>query len=101
MGHQITVRIGHVNVGLSTAKRWVHEYTDPASISTSRPFAFPAYDRMATGSGPSELNDGDLLAPVLLSVTPKLAAFYALQAMRPDLVSKAACHNSATNRFRA
>ncbi|WP_435191337.1 DUF6308 family protein [Streptomyces sp. bgisy126] len=48
-------------------------------------YAFPVYDRMETGSGPNELNDGDLLAPVLLNVTPKLHAVLNLQAVRPAL----------------
>lgn len=40
---------------------------------------------MATGSGPDELNDGDLLAPLLLNAGPTMAAVYSLQVVRPAL----------------
>src|SRR4051812_25806072 len=50
-----------------------------------KPFAYPAYDRMTTGSDPNELNDGDLLAPLLLNAGPTIAAVYSLHAVRPVL----------------
>jgi len=49
------------------------------------PYAYPFYDRMDTGSGPDELDDGDLLAPVLLNVPVTIVAFRSLQAMRNNL----------------
>ncbi|WP_265442797.1 DUF6308 family protein [Flexivirga meconopsidis] len=84
------LRVGRVTVGLATAAGWVSEYTDPARIGSNAPYAFPAYDRMDTESDASRLNDGDLLAPALLNVTPKLRAFYALKAMRTDLEERLA-----------
>ncbi|MBQ0911014.1 DUF6308 family protein [Streptomyces sp. RM99] len=86
-----TVRVGGRSVGLDQATQWIRQYFDAeanqaaAVAARGRPYAFPVYDRMDTGSGPNELNDGDLLAPVLLNVTPKLHAILNLQAVRPDL----------------
>ncbi|MGW1539064.1 DUF6308 family protein [Streptomyces sp. NPDC002309] len=73
------------------AARWVRSYFDEsanraaAAAKGGKPFAYPSYDRMATGSGPDELNDGDLLAPLLLNAGPTIAAVYSLQAVRPVL----------------
>jgi hypothetical protein len=78
-------------VVLAEAVGWVADYFDAqgnraaASAPKGRPYAFPLYDRMATGSAPDELNDGDLLAPVLLNVTPRLHAVFGLQEVRPAL----------------
>ncbi|MER7805423.1 DUF6308 family protein [Streptomyces parvulus] len=86
-----TVRVGGRSVGLDQATQWIRQYFDAeanqaaAVAARGRPYAFPVYHRMDTGSGPNELNDGDLLAPVLLNVTPKLHAILNLQAVRPDL----------------
>lgn len=86
-----TVRVGGRRVALDQARQWIWQYFDAeanraaAVVAKGRPYAFPVYDRMDTGSGPDELNDGDLLAPALLNVTPKLHAVLNLQALRPDL----------------
>lgn len=86
-----TVRAGGRSVDLDQAMQWVRQYFDAeanraaATAAKGRPYAFPVYDRMDTGSGPDELNDGDLLASVLLNVTPKLHAVLNLQAVRPNL----------------
>ncbi|MFF4690489.1 DUF6308 family protein [Streptomyces sp. NPDC001307] len=86
-----TVRVGGRCVALDQARQWIWQYFDAeanraaAAAAKGRPYAFPIYDRMDTGSGPNELNDGDLLAPVLLNVAPKLHAVLNLQAVRPDL----------------
>ncbi len=45
----------------------------------------PAYDGYNTGSGPNEVHDGDLLAPTLLNVTPRLRGYYTLLDLRADL----------------
>ncbi|MGW8635245.1 DUF6308 family protein [Streptomyces sp. NPDC055793] len=86
-----TVRVGGRSVALGQATQWIRQYFDAeanraaAAAAKGRPYAFPVYDRMDTGSGPNELNDGDLLASVLLNATPKLHAVLNLQAVRPDL----------------
>ena len=71
---------------MAEAQDWIVEYSDPANATRRKPSAHPAYDRYATGSGPSELNDGDLLAPALLNAGPTVRAFYSLQQVRPRLV---------------
>lgn len=48
-------------------------------------YAWPYYDNLTTGSGPNGLNDGDLLAPVLLNVNPKIHGLATLQTLRPIL----------------
>ncbi|MEU5823691.1 DUF6308 family protein [Streptomyces sp. NPDC047803] len=86
-----TLRVGGCDASVQQAVQWVRGYFDAeanraaAAVAKGRPYAFPAYDRMETGSGPDELNDGDLLASVLLHVTPRLHAFLNLQAVRSDL----------------
>ncbi|MGW1670629.1 DUF6308 family protein [Streptomyces sp. NPDC002324] len=86
-----TLCVGGRSVVVDQATQWIRQYFDAeanraaAVAAKGRPYAFPAYDRMNTGSGPNELNDGDLLAPVLLNVAPKLHAVLNLQAVRPDL----------------
>ncbi|WP_418960365.1 DUF6308 family protein [Streptomyces tritici] len=88
-GH--TVRVGGRSVALDQATQWIGQYFDAeanraaAVAAKGRPYAFPVYDRMDTGSGPNELNDGDLPAPALLNATPKLHAVLNLQAVRPAL----------------
>jgi hypothetical protein len=80
------LRVGGLQVSLSQAEDWVRNYFDADANKTSRkPFAYPAYDALATGSHSDELNDGDLLAPTLLNAAPKIAAFYALQSARERL----------------
>ncbi|WP_283514952.1 DUF6308 family protein [Streptomyces sp. H10-C2] len=69
------------------AEAWIHVYFDEdanrtkAATKGGKPFAYPAYDRLVTGSGPDELNDGDLLAPLLLNAPLTITAVYSLQAV--------------------
>lgn len=84
------LRIGCITVPITIAENWVREYTDPSQTQSGAPFAYPGYDLMDTGSGQSVLNDGDLLAPVLLNVKPPLAAFYSLQRMRLEIQQRLA-----------
>jgi hypothetical protein len=68
------------------AEGWVRNYFDADANRLSRkPYAYPAYDSLATGSHSDELNDGDLLAPTLLNAAPSIAAFYALQSAREQV----------------
>lgn len=83
---QDSVRVGALTVGMAAAACWVAEYFDAAANRYGqKPYAFPAYDRLVTRSGPDELNDGDLLAPSLLNVRLSIRAFYGLQGMRRSL----------------
>ncbi len=80
------VRVGGVSISMRLATAWIHQYTDPRHIGSAAPYAFPAYDRyQAVEREPLGLSDADLLAPVLLNVTPSIRAFYALQRVRPRL----------------
>lgn len=82
------LQIGGRVIELATAESWIDHYFDQEKNTTSRrPYAYPAYDKLATGSGPDELNDGDLLAPALLNAAPSITAFYALQSVRQRLVA--------------
>ena len=64
--------IGGTRVSLSQAEDWVQSYFDADGNKTSsKPYAYPAYDELATGSHTDELNDGDLLAPTLLTPRPR------------------------------
>ncbi len=53
--------------------------------SARRPFAYPAYDQLQTGTGPDELNDSDLLAPGMLNASISVAGLYTLQRICPRL----------------
>ncbi|MEU7305391.1 DUF6308 family protein [Streptomyces sp. NPDC007206] len=85
------VRVGGRSAEVEVAARWVRSYFNEsanraaAAAKRGKPFAYPLYDRMATGSGPDELNDGDFLAPLLLNAGPTMVAVYSLQAVRPVL----------------
>jgi hypothetical protein len=82
------VKVGHVEIPLSTAVDWVRSYTDIEKNTTrSAPYAYPAYDQYQAdeGNDPQRLTDADLLAPVLLNVTPKIRSFYNLQRIRSNL----------------
>ncbi|MGW2795962.1 DUF6308 family protein [Streptomyces sp. NPDC001269] len=75
---------------MDTAARWIRAYFDEAanrdtSATKNKPYAYPVYDQMATNSGPNELNDGDLLAPLLLNAGPSIRGLFSLQAVRPAL----------------
>jgi len=62
------------------------EYFNAAeNFTAKRPFAYPAYDDLWTGSGPDEVDDGDLLAPGMLSAPIDVAGLYGLQRIRPRL----------------
>jgi hypothetical protein len=81
------VRVGRVEIPLTTARTWVTEYTNAAANQVSEaPYAFPAYDAYSGGTmDPRILTDGDLLAPVLLNVQVKIRTFYGLQRIREQL----------------
>lgn len=79
------IRVGVVTIPFPTADAWIQEYTDPKGKNSTSPYAYPAYDFLDTASAPDEVNDGDLLAPVLLNVRPTASAFYRLQAIKSPL----------------
>lgn len=80
------VRIGGRITSIDRAEAWVRSYFDgPANLIARKPYAYPAYDNLMTGSGPDELNDGDFLAPTLLNASPTIAAFFRLQSVRSQL----------------
>lgn len=81
------VRIGRFEVPLGDACSWVHRYSDAkANQVWSKPYAYPAYDfYQANLNQPDVLNDGDLLAPMLLNVNIKIRSFYGLQLVRDRL----------------
>ena len=80
------IRIGGRWCSTTEAEGWITEYFSPENRTSPKPYAHPAYDADASGSGPFELNDGDLLAPALLNAAPTMRAFYSLQRVRPRLV---------------
>jgi len=89
-GHSVTtvsdlIRIGGRRASLTEARTWVEAYFDRGNQNSRTPYAYPAYDEYQSGSGPFELNDGDLLAPTLLNAAPTVRAFYSLQEVRADL----------------
>jgi len=80
------VQIGGRTVDYDRATRWIDVYFDAKANRVARkPYAYPAYDGLITGSGPEELNDGDLFAPTALNAAPTIAALYSLQSVRDDL----------------
>ncbi|MFE2541714.1 DUF6308 family protein [Actinacidiphila glaucinigra] len=87
------VRVGAFTVSMDAAERWIGEYFDEAANrdTASRrgrehsPYAYPVYDRYQAGSGPAELTDADLLAPLLLNAAPSLKAVFNLQQVRNRL----------------
>lgn len=85
------LRIGGREVTIETAALWISRYFDEAANReaaanrTDPVYAYPAYDRLATGSGPNQLNDGDLLAPLVLNAGPTIEAMYSLQSVRATL----------------
>jgi hypothetical protein len=76
----------HHQLPLPTTVVVSSEYFTPTNRNLRRPYAHPAYDEYDTGSGPFDLNDGDLLAPALLNAAPTVRAFYSLQRVRLDLI---------------
>ena len=80
------LRVGKVIVPLDEARGWVRRYTDPAEISSKKPYAYPAYDKYERDSNdPEKLSDADLLAPGLLNVPIKIRSYYELRRIRPQL----------------
>lgn len=79
------ITVGQVTISNEIAKRWIHEYTSPEKLTSKKPYAYPAYDNLDTGSGANELNDGDLLAPALLNSAPSVSGFYRFQDMKARL----------------
>ncbi len=80
------IRVGRITIPMTTAKRWVSEYTDPANTSATHPYAYPAYDKYERErNNPTRLSDADLLAPGLLNVPVKIRSYYDLQRIRTDL----------------
>ncbi|MFJ5120521.1 DUF6308 family protein [Kitasatospora sp. NPDC088548] len=86
-----SISVGGHRISVAEAAKWVRAYFDEqantaaAAAKGGKPFAYPVYDRLDTGSGPDGLNDGDLLAPLLLNVAPSIAAVFNLRAVRPEL----------------
>ncbi|MFF4435330.1 DUF6308 family protein [Streptomyces sp. NPDC001621] len=85
------IHVGGRRVEIEKAAFWIKDYFDEtanreaAALGKGPVYAYPAYDRLATGSGPNELNDGDLLAPLVLNAGPSIKAVYSLQRVRPAL----------------
>ncbi|MFE6865895.1 DUF6308 family protein [Kitasatospora sp. NPDC057692] len=83
--------VGGHRIAMARAIEWTGAYFDEkantaaAAAKGGKPYAYPVYDRMDTGSGPNQLNDGDLLAPLLLNVRPTIKAVSSLQVVRPRL----------------
>ncbi|QBF46265.1 DUF6308 family protein [Janibacter limosus] len=69
------IAVGQITISTEVAKQWIHDYTAPEKLASKKPYAYPGYDTLDTGSGNSELNDGDLLAPILLNAPPSVSAF--------------------------
>jgi len=82
-----TIRVGHVQIPLETAIKWVRSYTDEVkNLSSAVPYAFPAYDRYnELQADPARVSDADLLAPALLNVGSSIRSFYGLQQIRGRL----------------
>lgn len=82
------LRVGGRTTSLEEAQAWVSAYFDrDRNIASPRPYAYPAYDELDTGSSTDELNDGDLIAPTLLNAAPSVRAFYGLQDLRDELTA--------------
>lgn len=85
------IHVGGRRVDIEKAAFWIKDYFDEtadreaAALGKGPVYTYPAYDRLATGSGPNELNDGDLPAPLVLNAGPSIKAVYSLQRVRPKL----------------
>lgn len=83
--------IGGRSIEVTAAADWVTRYFDEnanrhAAANRSKDvYAWPAYDRLDTGSGPNELNDGDFLAPGMLNAGPSITGMYSLHTVRSTL----------------
>lgn len=80
------IQIGGRSASMADARDWVSRYFNESNRDSKKPYAYPAYDHYDSGSGPFDLNDGDLLAPALLNATPSVQGFYSLQRVRPRMV---------------
>ncbi|WP_037606133.1 DUF6308 family protein [Streptacidiphilus rugosus] len=81
-----SVRVGGRVIPLAHATSWVSSYFDAdANRTAKKPWGYPFYDHMVTGTGPDTLGDGDLLASALLNAAPTIRGFRTLQSMRPIL----------------
>lgn len=87
-----TLQLGRFAIPLETAMAWVRSYTDAAANRVSaHPYAYPAYDLFyAEQNVPDRLEDGDLLAPILLNVQISIRSFYGLQQLRDRLQAQLA-----------
>ncbi|EAP98563.1 hypothetical protein JNB_00305 [Janibacter sp. HTCC2649] len=77
------LKVGGAEIEVDEAKALVAEY-----VSKSGGWAYPAYDAYE-GSGGTTVGDADLLAPLLLNVRNlSLDAYYAMQALLPEINSQ-------------
>lgn len=74
------VRVGGMTLARAGTFEAARQYLSGIGVH-----GYPAYDGYNTGSGPNEVHDGDLLAPTLLNVTPRLRGYYTLLDLRADL----------------
>jgi len=83
------ITVGMHSLSMDDAAEIITQYTGNVELRRKRRdfYAWPYYDQMDTGSAASELNDGDLLAPVLLNVNPGIHGLASLQECRPALVT--------------
>ncbi|MFI9810183.1 DUF6308 family protein [Streptomyces sp. NPDC052301] len=85
------LHIGGRSIQVTAAAHWVTRYFDEyanrqaAAIRSDGVYAWPAYDRLNTGSGPNEVNDGDFLAPGMLNAGPSITGMYSLHTVRSTL----------------
>lgn len=75
-----SVQIGGASLSRSAAFSAARDY-----LSGEGGYAYPAYDTYDSGSDPDRVSDADLLAPVLLNVSPSITAYYSLQGLRSQL----------------
>ncbi|WP_330342557.1 DUF6308 family protein [Streptomyces sp. NBC_00557] len=85
------LHIGGRSLTVTAAADWVTRYFDEnanrhaAATRAGGVYAWPAYDRLDTGSGPNEANDGDFLAPGMLNAGPSIAGMSSLHTVRGTL----------------
>lgn len=85
------LHVGSIEILESRAIDIVRTYTaEPAELPLTKRdyYAWPYYDFFDAGSTNDEINDGDLLAPVLLNVNPRIHGFAALQEVAPLLAQR-------------
>lgn len=80
------ITLGHTEMPFDVAKGYLEEYTSEREPWTPAvAYSFPVYDELATGSGPDELNDGDLMAPIMLNVGISITSMYGLRRVKAQL----------------